>query len=70
MGKEALQLHLVDWLLFSVLASPHALYAAVWLFPGVWRSIFRRTSLNTFAATASALKGAKAGLGSSTICTP
>ena len=57
MGKEGTQPQLIDWLLFSILAAPHALYAVVWLFPGAWRTVFRRASLNAFAATASALKG-------------
>ena len=46
-----------DWLLFAILAAPHALYAYVWLFPGSWRAVFRRSPVNVFATFATALKG-------------
>ncbi len=57
MGQVRTSPALGDWLLFAILASPHALYAFVWLFPDRWRAVFRRSPVNSFAAVASALKG-------------
>ena len=57
MGQIRTNAALGDWLLFAVLAAPHALYAYVWLFPSSWRAVFRRSSVNVFATFATALKG-------------
>ena len=57
MGQIRTYAALGDWLLFAVLAAPHALYAYVWLFPGSWRAVFRRSPVNVFATFATALKG-------------
>ncbi len=39
------------------LAAPHVLYACVWYQPHIWRSQFKKDSVDVFAHVATALKG-------------
>ena len=49
---------LADWSLVLCLAAPHVLYAAVWLHPEQWQSLFRKHSLLAFSQAATFGKGA------------
>lgn len=51
-----------NWLVVGALASPHILYAFIWYFPQVWRSIYGRWSVQVFESLAWILKGAMDGI--------
>ena len=46
-----------DWVLVAALTLPHLLYAAVWLHPGAWRSLFRGRPVRAFQTAALIGKG-------------
>jgi len=49
----------LDWALVTAVAAPHVLYAAVWLLPDAWRSVFRRRPVDAFQVAAAVGKGAR-----------
>ncbi len=49
----------LDWALVTAVAAPHVLYAAVWLLPDAWRSVFRRRPVEAFQFAAAVGKGAR-----------